>query len=776
LGSQASRFSLRRMIIKKGIKDIVSYVYQSGDLNMEYFSMARAQQGTQAHQAVQKDYKKEECEVHVEYAKTIGEDEFLMAGRMDLLLKSHEGWTVGEIKSTTRNLDHISEGDRPDHWAQAKFYAYILLKKFPDLSKINIRLIYCDLEGSLKRAFDQEFTLDVLEPFVQNTLEIYGAWFKILTLSQQKKMAASKALTFPFGAFRQYQRELSGTVYHCLDQKKRLLLRAPTGIGKTMGTIFPAIKALKHGEQKIFYLTAKTVGRTVAENAFDISLKKGWHGKITSLTAKAKMCFMEEVRCDPSYCPYAQGYFDRINGAVTDLFQSKNLFTMDTIREFAEKHKVCPFEYSLSMASISDSVIGDYNYLFDPKARLKRFFDEESDHLVLVDEAHNLYERACSMYTASLKKQSVMDLRLLFKGKSQRILKTLNSLNLKFIQFRHDMEDAGVDDVFKQSLDQGFLMQVQNSSQVIERYLADEELEPSLKNPLTEFYFELVQFLRIADYYDDAFKTQYAEVFGDLVITIHCLNPAPHLVADLKRIGAAVLFSATLHPMDYFKTLLLNNEPCEEMFLPSPFKRENLQLTVNYGISTKYQARKNSILPIIKHLYQMTQKEMGNYLFFFPSYQYMEEVYEAYRLLVDGEQEVMIQGRSMDDALRAAYLERFHAPRRVGLSAFAVLGGIFSEGIDLIGDSLVGAAIVGVGLPQINPLTQERRQYFQEAFGQGFDYAYTFPGFNKVMQAVGRVIRTESDKGRVLLIDSRYGTPEYMKLFPYEWQHAGFEV
>ena len=764
------------MVIRKGIKDIVSYVYQSGDLNMEYFSLNRAQQGTEAHQAVQKDYKKEEREVYVDHVEDVDGDEFKISGRMDLLLKSEEGWVVGEIKSTTKNLDLILPTDRPDHWAQAKFYAYILLVKNPQQESMTVRLIYCDLQGELRRSFDEAFTLAQLLPFVQETLRVYGNWYKILLKSQQQKMKTSKELTFPFGDFRQYQRELSGAVFHCIKNKKRLLLRAPTGIGKTMGTIFPAIKSLGHGEQKIFYFTAKTIGRTVAETAYGRCLKKGWHGKITTITAKEKMCFMEEVRCDPAYCPFAKGYFDRINEAVSDLFQSKELFTMATIQEFAKTHQVCPFEFSLSMASISDGVIGDYNYMFDPKAQLKRFFEEPSDHIVLIDEAHNLYDRACNMYSASLKKETIVHLKRLFKGR-KTIHKALNSLNLKFIGYRHELEEAGLEDVFKQELDQGFLMQVQKTSQTIERYLADAtDLDLDLKSPLTDFYFELIQFLRIGDYYNDAFKTRYEEIYGDLVITIHCLNPSSHLVADLEKVQSAVLFSATLHPMEYFHTLLLNNEPCEELFLPSPFERENLDLMVKYGVSTKYKDRQASIGPIIKSLYGMTQKESGNYLFFFPSYQYMEEVYEAYRLLAGEEQELIIQERVMDESQRIAYLERFKDRKEVSLAAFAVLGGIFSEGIDLIGDALIGAAIIGVGLPQLNPLTQQRRQYFQETFGQGFSYAYTYPGFNKVMQAVGRMIRAESDRGRVLLLDSRYRTQDYLNLFPYEWQHARFEV
>ena len=761
------------MIIRKGIKEVVSYVYQQGDLNLEYFQANRAQYGTEVHQVIQDQYLDEECEVYLEHILSLDEHEIHLSGRMDLLLERDGRWIVGEIKSTTRKLEVIEENDRPAHYAQAKMYAYLLLCQHLDWEEITVRLIYCDLEGINQRCFDQIYTKEMLEPFVQETLRIYLDWYLILLRSMELKLKTAKTLQFPFGDFRAYQRELSGAVYQCVKQKKRLLLRAPTGIGKTMGTIFPSIKALTEHEQKIFYLTAKTIGRSVAEKAFDTCLANGWQAKVTTITAKEKICLMDEVKCDPSYCSYAKGYFDRINEATKDLFESEQLFNRDRIVSYAKKHSVCPFEYSLAMASISDAVIGDYNYMFDPRAYLRRFFDEPSPHIALIDEAHNLYDRACDMYSASLTKAPIQELKRLFKDRHKPLAKVLGALNLKFIEYRHELEEKKVYDLFKDDIDKVFLTKIKSLLDALEKYLyrhPETEYKPQLMN----LYFDCHQFLRISDYYNDSFRVRYERSGIEVKISLICLNPSLYLSEKMERVRSSILFSATLHPLSYYHTVLLHDEECEQIFLPSPFDREHLDLYVHHGISTKYKQRDQTLAPLISTIYQVTRNQQGNYLVFFPSYQYLEMVYEAYKELIDDEQRLLKQEREMDESAREAFLDSFQANSSETLVAFAVLGGVFSEGIDLIGNRLIGSIIVGVGLPQINPLTEQRRLYFEEAFKKGYLYAYLYPGFNKVMQAVGRVIRTEEDKGVVIMIDERYIEPTYLSLFPYEWQHAKF--
>lgn len=760
--------------INKAIKEIVGYVYQSGDLNTEYFAGNRAQIGTEVHQIIQKQYQKDECEVIVVHTMSVGEHEFVMSGRMDLLLKRDTGWIVGEIKSTTRNLDQVVVGDRPSHYAQAKFYAYILLIKNPDLEEITVRLIYCDLDGKQTREFDEVYIRAELEDFVTKTLEIYLEWVVVLVKSQNEKLKTAKALAFPFGEFRKYQRELSGAVFTCIKERKNLLLRAPTGIGKTMATIFPSLKAISKTDAKIFYLTAKTLGRTVAEKAFEICNEKGLRAKVTTITAKEKVCFMDEVRCDPKFCPYARGYFDRERKAVRDLFTSEFLFNRETIDEYARKHEVCPFEFSLAMALISDAVIGDYNYLFDPRAYLRRFFEEPSSHVVLIDEAHNLYDRACDMFSATLGWDSISHLRELFKNVHPPLGKALESLQMIFKVYRKELVDDGFNVRFDKDLDEKLLKQVENTQNILEKYL-QQNYDDTQRNLLINFYFDLLQFKRIAEYYTASFRMQIEDCHDDFQISIICLDPGEHLAARLENVDSAILFSATLHPLDYFHSVLLNEKPAEQLFIPSPFDRERLDFTVNHGISTKYNARTRTAPMIAQQLFEMTRTKTGNYFIFFPSYQYMEQLFELYVNLVGNEQKIIMQERKMDEPAREEFLSEFTKTFDQTLVAFAVLGGIFSEGIDLIDDALIGAVIVGVGFPQINPLTQQRREYFDEKFGDGHRYAYVIPGFNKVMQAVGRVIRTETDEGAVLLIDDRYMNKEYLDLFPYEWQHAKFK-
>ncbi len=763
------------MKIEKSVKDVVSYVYQAGDLNLEYFQANRAQYGTQAHQHLQKKYPKEACEVYIEQTFSYDGHDITLSGRMDVLTKQGDEVIIGEIKSTTRRLDKIVENDRPVHYAQAKCYGYLYLLKHKELKKITIQLIYCDLTGTYTRTFDQVYTFEELQSFVQQTLKVYLAWYLILLAGMQDKLKTKNILNFPFGEFRQYQRELSGTVYHCIQHQKNLLLRAPTGIGKTMGTLFPAIKALRQQEQKIFYLTAKTIGRDVAQKAVSICHDHGFKGRAVTLTAKEKICFQEEVLCDPTVCPYAKDFFNKINNATKALYTEEVLYSRETIEKYAKKYEVCPFEYSLMMASFSDIIIADYNYMFDPRAYLRRFFDEPSTHIALVDEAHNIYDRACEMYTASLIKEPISELHRLFKGRDMKLSKALSALHLKFIKLRALCDEANQTDLFLNDLDSALLDQFEDVLETIEWYLY-EEPDTEYKPQLMTLYFDLLQFLRISEYYNPDFLLRIQRFGADVKVSIVCLNPSLYLVQKMKLIQSTILFSATLHPMGYYETVLLNNQPCEQLFIPSPFNREQLEVKVLTRISTKYKARQASIQPLAMQISHMIKQKVGNYLVFFPSHEYLEHVLEAFTALELEDITIKRQERLMDEAQREAFLDAFVESPQKTLVGFCVLGGIFGEGIDLTHSRLIGAMIVGVGLPQVNPLTEARRSYFQDHFEAGYEYAYIYPGFNKVMQAVGRVIRTEQDSGVVWLIDDRYRQQTYLNLFPHEWQHATFDA
>ena len=692
---------------------------------------------------------------------------------MDLLVKRDNQLIIGEIKSTTRRLDSIQEHDRPEHLAQAKLYGFLCFLKQLDLDTLVIQLIYCDLSGTKTKTFEREYTRDELQEFMSETMTPYIHWYLILQEGMQAKLQTKKELAFPFGDFRRYQRELSGSVYHCITNKKNLLLRAPTGIGKTMGTLYPAIKALRHGDQKIFYLTAKTIGRDVAEKASAICQAHGFHGRAVTLTAKEKICFLDEMKCDPESCKYAKNYFDKINEATRTIYTEQLLYNRETIETYAQRFEVCPFEYSLDLATISDIIIADYNYMFDPRAHLQRFFSEPSTHIALIDEAHNLYDRACEMFSANLNKEPVSELYRFFRERDAKLEKALYQLHLKFIELRRKLDDANERDVFECDIDYKLSNHIENCVEVIERYLY---LEPDtdMKQELMTLYFELYQFLRIADFFTTDFLFRLERLSADVKVSIVCLNPSANLVEKMKLIQSSVLFSATLHPMNYFEAVLLHHEPAEKLFIPSPFEREHLALTVNTRISTKYRQRPYSIEPLAHLIHEMTQKTVGNYLVFFPSHEYLEQVLSVYETIKAEAVQLIRQERLMNEAEREQFLASFVVNPIQTLVGFCVLGGIFSEGIDLTESRLIGALVVGVGLPQVNPLTEARRTYFQEQFEAGYEYAYVYPGFNKVMQAVGRVIRTEQDTGVVTLVDDRYQTRTYLSLFPHEWQHAKF--
>lgn len=760
------------MKFSKSVREIVGYVYQSGDINTEYFTANRAQQGTDAHQVVQKSYKKSECEISLAHSMTIDEHEISMSGRADLVLDHGSEFIVGEIKSTTRKLDSIIPGDRPNHYAQAKFYAYFLMLKNPNLESITVRLIYCDLDGENTREFDEVYSLEELELFVTKTLEIYIQWAITLMESQSEKFKTARELEFPFGEFRPFQRELSGAVYTCIKEDKNLLLRAPTGIGKTMATIYPSLKALQSPDQKIFYFTAKTVGRTVAEKAFQKCSAAGLHAKVTTITAKERICFMAETRCDPTYCPYAKGHFDRERDAVKDLFSSESLYNREVIEKLARKHQVCPFEFSLTMASVSDAVIGDYNYLFDPRAYLRRFFEEPDNHIVLIDEAHNLYDRACEMFSAEIKLSRISYFREVFTGLKGPLNKHLKDLEELIWAQCSELKSSRTTIDFQLDLDEILVHKVDRVCDALEKYLRRNH-DSNDRSNLVNFYFELLHFVRISAYYTESFRMCFS-TGDDAMVQIVCLNPGEHLADRLQKVKAGILFSATLHPLDYFQSVLLGDQDAEQLFIPSPFERERLDFTVNHGISTKYNAREHTAPLLCEKIFSMTSRATGNYFVFFPSYAYMEQIFSEYSEFVRDKQEVIMQERRMDEADRDEFLALFENNPQKTLVAFVVLGGIFGEGIDLTGDALIGAVIIGVGFPQINPLTKERQLYFEETFGDGNYYAYVVPGFNKVMQAVGRVIRTEADEGSVLLIDDRYMNEEYLQLFPHEWKHAKF--
>lgn len=754
-------------IIRVSVRNLVEFVLRSGDIDNSFMSMTRAVEGTYAHQKVQKSYGPEyRPEVYLKFTKIYDKYTILLEGRADGVLTLGEDIIIDEIKSTTKDLELIEEDYNPLHWAQAKCYAYIYGIR-NELDEISIQLSYFHLETEQLKKFCKKFTLDELEEYFNDLIEMYIEWANLTFDWSEIRNPSIKNLPFPFESYRRGQRQLAVAAYTTIKEGKNLFAQAPTGIGKTMSTLYPGIKSIGEGiTSKIFYLTAKTITREVPKASMELMASKGLRAKTLVITAKDKICSNDVVKCNPRDCPAAKGHFDRVNDAVMDIFQNEDLMTRELITEYALKHNVCPFEFSLDVSLWCDVVIGDYNYVFDPQVYLRRFFENEGeDYVFLIDEAHNLVDRSREMFSAEINKSTFLDLKDVFVDKYPQIYKAINKVNSIFNKLKRDNEIK--DNYYQKEEIDDFYYPLKKVMTVLEPWLIEEKAHPEY-DKLMDFYFSINTFLKISDFYDEHYITSFQLDGRDLIMRLYCVDSSYLLSLALKRGRAAIFFSATLTPLDYHRDLLGGKEEDYYIKLSSPFPSKNLLLMVNDQISTKYRDRERTYLDLVENIEILIRGNRGNYFVFFPSYIYMRKIHD---MIMERNPlfNIIIQENNMTESQREDFLNKFDDEE--DLIAFAVLGGIFSEGIDLRGDKLIGALIVGVGLPQICFERDIIKDYFNNSIGQGFDYAYVYPGMNKVLQAAGRVIRSETDRGSILLIDDRYGSKRYKDLFPNEWIH-----
>lgn len=648
-------------------------------------------------------------------------------------------------------------------------------------------------------------------------------------------------MDFPF-PYREGQKELITYVYQTLYHKRKLFIEAPTGVGKTLSTVFPSVKAVGEGmAEKLFYLTAKTITRTVAEEAFSILRERGLLFKTVILTARDKICFLEEAECNPVACPYAKGHFDRINDAVYDMLTHEVSFTRELIEAYAQKHRVCPFEMCLDMSLFADGVICDYNYVFDPHVYLKRFFAEGAgrEYIFLVDEAHNLVDRGREMYSAELRKEDFLELKKEVRIYDKKMGSLLERCNRQLLTYKKECETYKV----LESIDP-FILAVNKLAAQMERFLEDHDDSP-VRKAVLEFYFEISHFLLIYDKLDDKY-VMYDEMQddGSFLLKLFCVDPSGNLEECMMRARSSILFSATFLPIQYYKSLLGGEKDDYEVYAASVFSPKKRGLFIGSDITSKYTRRgPGEYFRAASYIKEITAQKKGNYLIFFPSHAFLKQVYEVYlEAFYEEEREICIlQETRMGEKEREDFLRKFsrleessgeenfteenlaeeilteeilteknliieeelmgedliRAAEPVKLEdiqnqsadsrsllGFCVLGGIFSEGIDLKQDRLIGAVIVGTGLPQVCNEREIIRRYFDKQSENGFDYAYQYPGMNKVLQAAGRVIRTVDDIGIVALLDERFLQRSYQRMFPREWKdyqvttcnHAAFHV
>jgi len=761
------------------VRHLVEHVFRSGSIDVKHHLVQSLQEGTKAHQRVQGKYGElDRREVYVKSEIMLDDLLITVDGRCDgLLLESDEEDAppmVDEIKSTSGDISSITEHSFPVHWAQAMFYAYMYAKEHAE-PRMRIQLTYVQTESEEERRFRRESAFAELELFVYEIAEQYALYARMLKHHEKQRDESIERLQFPYDAYRAGQRKLAGAVYKTIEEGQKLFARAPTGIGKTISTTFPAVKAIGTGMlQRFFYLTARTTTRAAAEDALLLMDAKGLMLHAVTITAKDKICFQAETRCEKEHCPYADGYYDRINPAIMDLLANETIMTRAVIEQYAKKHQVCPFEFSLDASYAADAVICDYNYIFDPVISLKRQYNEGKKRTaLLVDEAHNLVDRGREMFSAELTKSAFLSLQRELKGKQEAGYRSAKAINDYFIAMRKAYGDET--HMVEKSLPTDLVALVQSFVQTAEQVLGS-SVEPA-SELLLEAYFAAQSFIRTAKLFNDRYVVFTELSRSEVRLKLLCIDPSEQLQAMGKGYRAHIYFSATLSPVSFYMDMLGGGEQDYTLSVPSPFAKEQLSVSIE-PLSTRYQDRERSYEPIARLIKQATEQRIGNYMAFFPSYAYMEAVHEAYIKLLQSESEsvtkeaatVLLQSKIMTEEEREQFLAAFEEGGKRPVLAFAIMGGIFSEGIDLVGDRLIGVIITGVGLPQLGVERNAIKDYFNGIGKNGYDYAYVYPGMNKVLQAGGRLIRSEDDSGSLTLIDDRYLQPMYARLLPEEWK------
>lgn len=756
------------------VRQLVEFLLRRGSIDNRFTGFDRANEGARLHRKLQRaataehpDYK---AEVFLCYHTVAAQVDYTIEGRADGIFTAPDGvTTVDEIKTTALPSASITGEQSPEHWAQGQVYAYIYTTQ-NDLAAVRVQLTYYQIDEELTLRFSHDYTRQQLEEIVTGLLEQYAPWAQRAARWKAQRTGSLAAMRFPFADYRPGQKAMLSAVYQTCAQGGQLLCQAPTGIGKTISVLFPALKAMGEGGP-VFYLTARGTTRAAAENAIAAlhEANPGLTLRSITLTAKDKICLTESHECTPEACPYANGYFDRIKEALWETLDADTL-TAQTLTDAARKHTVCPFEMGLDLSLWCDVIIGDYNYLFDPVVSLKRFFESAGDYLFLIDEAHNLPDRARDMHTESLLKSEFTSVKkLLGKGKS-RLKTAIQKVNNALLEWRHRCEEGGsAKTLIRPNRDEELDRMLNRLCEPLEAWLDEHRTPDETHAALMQLYFDVRAWLRVAETFDDHFVLQATAFGSDVRLTQLCLDPSAFLQQNFALGRATVLFSATLAPPSYYKDLC-GLPDARAVALKSPFPQENFALYCACNVSTRYRDREAACAQIADYLAEMTGARTGNYIAFFPSYQYLDKVRAVFEEKYPNIP-VLVQQTALDEAGREEFLARFAPDPDETLLAFAVLGGVFGEGVDLAGSRLIGAAVVGPGLPQVGARQEQLRDYFERTRGSGFDYAYRYPGMNKVLQAAGRVIRTPQDRGVVLLIDDRFSMWDYRRLMPPHWSH-----
>lgn len=764
-----------RAQIRISVRNLVEFVLRSGDIdhrNTGGDSVTAMQEGTRIHRKIQKQMGTSyHAEVPLKFLITYEDYELGIEGRADGIIYEADGFCIDEIKGVFLNLDDMSDPILV-HLAQAKCYAYIFASQ-NQLDTIDVQMTYCNLDTEEVRRFRSSYEYAELDQWFWEVIALYKRWADFAYYWKLTRQDSIHALEFPY-AYRKGQREVAGAVYRTIAKNEILFMQAPTGSGKTLATIFPAVKAVGQGlGERIFYLTAKTITRVVARDTFRLFEEQGYRAKTVEITAKDKLCPFDSAKCDPQHCTRAEGHFDRINDAVYDLLQSGDLFDRDTIARWAAERNVCPFEMNLDVSSWCDNIICDYNYVFDPNVYLKRFFSEgvKSDAIFLVDEAHNLVERGREMYSETLVKEVFLDMKKHFKIYNGGIPKALDACNRIMLAWKRECKDV----LLLEEMD-AFLLALMRLAHVMEAFF-EKHIELDHMEEIREFYFRVRNFLNLSEWRDHRYQV-YCDYTSENLFQVHlyCMDPSRMLQERIDRGNACIFFSATLLPINYYKRLLCAKKEPYAIYAETIFDTKQRMLLIGRDVTSKYTRRSvDEYQKFASYIRRIASVKKGNYMVFFPSYAFLEQVYDCMTVDDFVAFDFLRQESGMTEEERDAFLLEFEQERERSLLAFCVMGGLFSEGIDLTKERLIGAIIVGTGLPQVSNERKLLMDYFNQHGGDGFAYAYLYPGMNKVQQSAGRVIRTTEDVGIIALLDERFCYREYQQTFPREWKDLSVE-
>lgn len=748
------------------VHQLVDFLLRQGDIDNRIYNKTSMSEGTRLHASYQRRQSSDYiAEFYLSHTFHVDGFNVTLQGRADGIIERPFLSIIDEIKTSVIDNEEFYQSQSAWHLGQAKVYAlmYALDKK---RDSMGVRLTYINQIDNKQLIKEFTFTKEELEQYVEGLISEYLDFYQMIFRQNEERNASSKELEFPFSNYRKGQRELAKYVYSTFKSEQNLYVEAPTGIGKTMSTLFPSFKIFSEEKiDKIFYLTAKNSGILSAFNATKILKEHGLKAKVIQITAKDKICACPGRGCNPDECPFAKGYYEKIRFALTTILKEQSDYNKETILEYAERFQLCPFEFELDVSLFSDIIICDFNYLFDPIVYMRRYFDEANYQMIgLIDEAHNLVERGRDMYSTSLSYAKFKYMKKTVQHVEHKKLKSsIRRLN-KIFKAYDDFTNEGYN--LLDDLDVQLINALTNFQTNATDYM--KKLPYDVDEVFKDFYFDALRFIRISEFFDDNYKYYIYKTEQDLIVNLFNLDPSSLLENCLNKLKGSVLFSGTMSPLDYYVKLLGGKDDSPVLRIPSPFPRENLKLMIAPTISTTYKNRDNTYGEVASFIKAAVNEKVGNYFIFFPSYKYLNSVLSYFK---DDEYNLHVQVQDMKEEEKTEFLNNFQDnPLKTHLG-FVVLGGIFSEGIDLLGDRLIGAVIVGVGLPQISYERDLIKEYFNEKEENGFEYAYVKPGMNRVMQAVGRVIRSERDKGMVLLLDERYMRREYQDLFKAEWSN-----